>query len=103
MLDHLRTYWVGVVDKDNNEPADPLYRRVRCLFVVEENGMMVNIQEITFPQATENWGTMCAFVLYDKEDDVEGYLFRFVDGFVIRIRDGIAPSVAPYSIRQEPG
>lgn len=49
-----------------NEPSGGSYARVALTTLsVPEDGVVSNLQDIEFPESTEDWGTVTHFVLYD--------------------------------------
>ena len=59
-------HWVALVREDGDEVFGDPYRRVSCVLKKEADGWLVNVEEVRFPIAQEEWGRLTHFALFDS-------------------------------------
>lgn len=63
-----------------SEPSDPAYTRVALTSLTAPvGGVIRNDQVISFPDSTEDWGTITHFVLYDAQAGGNLLIYNTVD------------------------
>nr|DAG45235.1 MAG TPA: hypothetical protein [Caudoviricetes sp.] len=63
-----------------SEPSDPAYTRVALTSLTAPvGGVIRNDQVISFPDSTEDWGTITHFVLYDAQTGGNLLIYNTVD------------------------
>ena len=63
-----------------SEPSDPAYTRVALTSLTAPvGGVIRNDQVISFPDSTEDWGTITHFVLYDARTGGNLLIYNTVD------------------------
>lgn len=63
-----------------SEPSDPAYARVALTSLTAPvGGVIRNDQVISFPDSTEDWGTITHFVLYDAQTGGNLLIYNTVD------------------------
>ena len=81
------TYYIGLSTTTPSsdgagvsEPSDPAYARVALTSLTAPvGGVIRNDQVISFPDSTEDWGTITHFVLYDAQTGGNLLIYNTVD------------------------